>query len=288
MMAYANVGDVYGMESIYEKYENMGFASTTSTMNIVLKTIINTPNLDWNHLKAMKENIFHSNSFIPDINTYIQLLLACDKYDKKEDAIVWFNEFINLDKDIEVTQLIKNIYRQVVENDNYDPESLKRPIWETTVKFDTKDDLDNSIDYNTLWSKANKKFVDNGEFDDNQKVHPKKVCGVDDDLTIKNSYSSSPESYRKIICARIATNQPISIGLFNNLLLSYIKLKDYKSSKKLFFEEALLYKVTFDPNSINHLLTLYVEDGDPFGAEKLLEYSLSIGIPVGELCCYIL
>ena len=47
MMAYANAGDIYGMESIYEKYEGIGFRSTTATMNIVLKAIVTAPSLDW-------------------------------------------------------------------------------------------------------------------------------------------------------------------------------------------------------------------------------------------------
>ena len=283
MMAYANAGDVYGMEAIFEKYESMGFKSTTATMNIVLKAIVNAPNLDWTYLKTMKETLFNPKNFQPDVNTYVQLLLACEKYDKAGDAILWFNEFINLESKIEITQLIKNIYRQVVEGDDYDKDSPTCPKWETDIKFDIRDDLENSMDYTKLWSKSVKILVDNGEFDDIQKVHPSKVCGVDDDIVVKKSYYSSPSFYEKTISDRISLKQPVSTGIFNSLLQCYVKLEDYESANILFYERSKEYGVHLDHHSISNLLAALVKLGDPMGAEKLLEYALTLEIPIGEL-----
>ena len=282
MMAYANAGDIYGMELIYEKYEVIGFRTTTATMNIVLKAIVNAPSLDWSYLKTMKETLFNPESFQPDVNTYVQLLIACEKYDKAADAILWFNEFINLENEMEIPQLIKNIYRQAVEGDNYDKDSLSCPKWETDIKFDIRDDLENSMDYTKLWSKSIKKVVDNGEFDDTQKVHPSKVCGVDDDIVVKKSFYNSPSFYEKTINDRISLNQPVSLGLFNNLLLCYVKSGDYEKAKTLFFERSKEYDVDPDNHSICNLLAAYVQLGDPMGAERLLEYALTLDMPIGD------
>lgn len=291
-MAYANTGDLDGLENVYQKYEDLGFIHNTETMNIVIKSMVNAPILIWDYLKHTKDSLFNISStggkdgkegtgtFIPDSNSYIQLLLACEKYGKIEDALIWYDEIKELN--IKITPLIRNIYRQTIENGTIENEKMydKKSLWIGDNSSNIFNGEKIPVDYNILWSSTYKSLYDRKE----KIVDISKVSGIDNDPkkeVTKRVYGSSPSTYRKIISDRKFQNHPLSITNYNNLIESLVKDEKYDEAKDV-YKELKELNIQHDIKTAKLLLPAYTNIGDCVGAEVLLEETVAQGIELSK------
>ena len=281
MQAYASVGDVDGMEIALERYENMGYQSTTESMNIVLKSVVCSPGTTWEYLKETKESLFGPDRFVPNSETYVQLLIACEIFGRIDDAILWFYEARSTG--VEITSLMKNIYRQIIESENLNKNNLKLNIWENEGEIKIREGTTNDIDYNSIWGMSIKRTVDNGQYDDYYRVPLHLVNGIDHDIIkIQKIYGSEINTFKRLINERITKKQKVSINLLNNLMNAFVRQGQYEEAKKIFHTDINLFKLKPDLQSVEFILPAYSNTGDHVGCEQILSYVVDNKIPVGE------
>ena len=118
MESYANIGDIDGTTNAMKRSRTMGFTPTSDTMNIILKSIVNSTDLNgWDLIMYCYSEHFGYHKFIADIDTYTELLRACEKYNRPDHAIDWFNELLSFG--LPVTVDIKDTFCRILGSERY-------------------------------------------------------------------------------------------------------------------------------------------------------------------------
>ena len=96
LTAYATVGDMRGVDDVIARMLTMGLTATSTTINIVLRSIVNNQEMDWDAFTSCYFEHFGFQKFVADIDTYAVLLDACEKYDRPLDAAKWFKQMLSV------------------------------------------------------------------------------------------------------------------------------------------------------------------------------------------------
>ena len=116
--AYANIGDTAGAENVFERMQTMGLTPTSDTINIILKSIVNSmSDLDWDAITFCYSEYFGFQKFVADMDTYSQLMAACEKYNRQEQAIFWFNEILSVG--LHVTPAVRDTFKRILGDSQY-------------------------------------------------------------------------------------------------------------------------------------------------------------------------
>lgn len=119
MQAYASVGDINGTKNVLEKNVQLGFDITTALVNNILSAIVECPKLDhWNEVLQCHEKYFESGLLVPDEQTCIQSLLACAKYERPDEALLWFENFAK--SGLKMSTDVRRAFRSAVGQVAYD------------------------------------------------------------------------------------------------------------------------------------------------------------------------
>lgn len=97
LTAYAKNGDMRGVDDVIARMGSMGLTPTSTTINIVLRSILNNDVMDWDAFTSCYFEHFGFQKFVADIDTYAVLLDACEKYDRPLDAAKWFRQMLAVD-----------------------------------------------------------------------------------------------------------------------------------------------------------------------------------------------
>lgn len=97
LTAYAKNGDMRGVDDVIARMGSMGLSPTSTTINIVLRSIVNNDVMDWDAFTSCYFEHFGFQKFVADIDTYAVLLDACEKYDRPLDAAKWFKQMLAVD-----------------------------------------------------------------------------------------------------------------------------------------------------------------------------------------------
>jgi pentatricopeptide repeat protein len=116
--AYANAGDTVGAENVFGRMQSMGLTPTSDTINIILKSIVKSSgDLDWDAISFCYSEYFGFQKFVADIGTYTQLMAACEKYDRPEQATFWFNEMLSVG--LHITPPLRDSFKRIIGGSEY-------------------------------------------------------------------------------------------------------------------------------------------------------------------------
>ena len=118
MESYANSGNTEGTKNVMRRSRAMGFTPTSDTMNIILKSIVNSADTNaWDAITKCYSEHFGYLKFIPDSDTYIVLMRACEKFQQPDHAINWFNELLSFGSP--VTKDIRDTFQRTLGTERY-------------------------------------------------------------------------------------------------------------------------------------------------------------------------
>lgn len=116
--AYANAGDTAGAENVFGRMQTMGLTPTSDTINIILKSIVRSSgDLDWEAIAFCYSEYFGFQKFVADNDTYSQLMAACEKYDRPEQAMFWFNEMLSVG--LHITPPLRDTFKRILGDSDY-------------------------------------------------------------------------------------------------------------------------------------------------------------------------
>lgn len=116
--AYANAGDTVGAENVFARMQSMRLSPTSDTINIILKSIVKSSgDLGWDAITFCYSEYFGFQKFVADVDTYSQLLAACEKYKRPQQATYWFDEMLSVG--LRVTPPLRDTFKRILGDDEY-------------------------------------------------------------------------------------------------------------------------------------------------------------------------
>ena len=155
MTAYANIGDVLGTDNALRILESNGFVPNANTMNIILNSFINVKEeFDIQTFLSCYSEYFGEgeNKFLPNSETYTQLLLSAERNSSAEDSLTWYDGLIASGLKITRNQklIVSNTISPGIFNNYYGTEKLKKLKDENNSVFETENKI-SIIDRNVTY-----------------------------------------------------------------------------------------------------------------------------------------
>ena len=146
MTAYANIGDVLGTDNALRILESNGFVPNANTMNIILNSFINVKEeFDMQTFLSCYSEYFGEgeNKFLPNSETYTQLLLAAERNSSAEDSLTWYDGLIASGLKITRKQklIVSNTISPGIFHNYYGTEKLKKFKDENNSAFETENKI---------------------------------------------------------------------------------------------------------------------------------------------------
>ena len=114
LKAYAVKGDTEGFNTVMTEFTEAKLPTSTPVNNSALRLLLNTPGgLDWNTFIDNYAKLFLRDMLVKDAETYGLLFEACEKFQKADQAIKWYNDLISTKQNI-MTTSIRNAFHKAV------------------------------------------------------------------------------------------------------------------------------------------------------------------------------
>lgn len=240
-MGYANTGDFEGIEKCIEKISAVGYVPTTECGNYVLKSVVmNDTGITWDEFTGVFQKYFGPEGLTADNETYTQLLLACIKYNHKDEAITFFNDLLT--SGVTLSPILRNIFRQVVDCEEFSAQHPDIPAtWIPVPGAPNPRGADHLPQFHLMWGSSPKRIRRSKVARPDttlRKLSFDKVSGIDDDnIQPKSVVYKDLESLKRTLKAKDAAGQT-NIGpfLMTQFITAYSDLKDPNSAYKLLQE----------------------------------------------------
>ena len=301
LTAYANVGDTVGAEKVFERMLSMGFSATSDTINIILKSIVNSVgdhDLDWEAINFCYSEYFGFQKFVADTETYTQLLNACENYNHPEQAVIWFNELLSVGMQItpemrdcllrcigeetfkEYTAKLHPDYQQVmseidIQVTTYQPKQLSP----TSAHTRSSRPDNQTVSRNATSRSRNIHHRDEGF---RNKSDVKSYVIRDPNMLELNDVAERGDvaGTQSLIRNRQAEGSIPTSVLLEHLVYAHMKALDTKGAQEVVNSMKLL-NVDVSRKSYQHLTRSYSNDGDGAGAERVMSESVMSGHAIG-------
>jgi hypothetical protein len=242
LMGYANIGDYEGIEKSLENIKAVGYIPTVECANYVLKSVVmNKTGVTWEDFITVYQKYFHPEGLTADNETYTQLLLACMKYDHADEAITFFNDLLSTG--VPLSHLLKNLFRQVVDCDEFRALHPDIPdTWITVPGAPNPRGADHLPQYHLIWGSSPKRILRSKiavRQSQIRKLPFEKVNGKDDDDVPppKLVLYSDLDSLKAALKARDDSGiKNIGPFMMTQFIAAYSDLKDPGSAYKLLKE----------------------------------------------------
>ena len=263
MSAYANAGDVKGVDEIMSRYLSMNFQPTTRIGNTVLKALASAPGQDGfdKYYKTYK-SLFGPNKLKPDALTFTVLLKACldgghIAIGKKEFAVL-------KESKLRVTPELHDMHRQLTGYEGIVNYAFNHKIlWGVAAKdLSPMEMFKRSPGYGDALARMRAE----GNYHDSMR-HSAEIGDVD--------------SVRAMIADMESKNYLIDIDMMNTLISAYAKIGDLTGAERVIRD---MKKHRLRPNfsTMRILIRACSNHGNPSGAEKILERAMSMGMRTGD------
>ena len=287
MIARANADDLDGVQEVLSEYFQKGYAPSTSVMNTVLKSVINSPAIDdWSEFMKTYSSIFQANGVGPDGSTYTLLLKACLKDSRADDAVMIIDEMLN--RGILLTEATKEAFRNVVGPEIYDRESTRFPkVYIPTEKTRLKifDTVDKSLNFRKVFGVEPRVESSMALLRRNPKrqkvLDAMRDNGEYSELIRYYAREGDVASVRNIMDDMRSANYPCDVEMLNTLTTAYSRRGDYKGAQDTVNQYGK-YHVRRNISTMRLLIGAYANGGNPEGAEEVLRIATNMGYHPGK------
>lgn len=267
LMGYANIGDFRGIERSIEKIAAVGYIPTTECGNYVLKSVVmDNTGITWDEFTGVFQKYFGPEGLTADNETYTQLLLACIKYNHKDEAITFFNDLLT--SGATLSPILRNIFRQVVDCEEFSAEHPDIPdTWIPVPGSPNPRGADHLPQFHLLWGsspKRTRRSMATRPDTTLRKLSFDKVNGIDDDSLPppKSVMYHDLDTLKKTLKARDDAGQT-NIGpyVMTQFIAAYSDLKDPDTAYKLLQERELM-GFNCDRNVYRAMCKAFADVGD--------------------------
>ena len=285
LMAFANDGNYMGIERILNYFQDSGHTITTAVANYVLKSVImnRKKGYDWDDFIVVYQKYFGPDGVPVDNETYIQIFLACQKYNREAEAIHLFDELI--DSGLHIAPIVRNTFRLIMDNEEITylhPDF--RDEWEIEDSEISSKGADFQPNYQIIWAntpktikRANVPKRSSGA----KKVAHDLVCGYDDVVPKKASYGGSVKAITANMEAREKEGTPIGASMIIAIITAYSAADDPESAFQIMKEKSLLgFKP--DLSVYRAMIQAFAAAGNYEGAESVIAYYDQTGVKAGK------
>ena len=299
LAAYANVGDTVGAEKVFERMLAMGFSATSDTINIILKSIVNSVgDLDWEAIKFCYSEYFGFQKFVADTETYTQLLLACESYNRPEESVIWFNELLSVGVQItpemrdclarclgeeryrEYTDKLHPDYQQImseidIQVTTYQPQRVTpTPAHTQSSRPDNQ-----TASYN---APSRSRIIDSRYELPRHRIGAKSIVFREPRIIELNDVAERGDvaGVQALIKRHQAAGSISTSVLLEHLVYAHVKAEDTKSAQEVVTSMKLL-DLKVSSKIYQCLIRSYTNDGDGAGAERVTSESVMLGHPIG-------
>lgn len=285
LMAFANNGNYMGIEKFLTHFQDSGHIITTAVANYVLKAVLlnRRKGYDWDDFIAVYQKYFGPDGVPVDNDTYIQIFLACQKFNREAEAIHLFDELI--DSGLHIAPIVRNTFRLVMDNEeiSYLHPDI-RDHWEIEESEVSSKGADFQPNYQLIWAntpkiirRANVPKRSSGV----KKVPYDLVCGYDDVVTKKAVYGGNVATVMASMDARESAGTPIGPSMMIAIIAAYSAADDPESAYKIMKEKSLLgFKP--DLNVYRTMIQAFAAAGNYEGAESVIAYYAQTGVTAGK------
>jgi hypothetical protein len=286
LMGFANNGNYIGIERFLGYFLEAGHTITTPAANFILKAVImnRKKNYNWDDFLAVYQKYFGPEGVAVDNDTYVQIFMACQKYNREEDAIHLFDELI--DSDLHIAPIVRNIFRLVIDNEevSYAHPDI-RGYWEIEESAVSSKGTDLQTNYQLIWANTPKKIKRANvpkRASGVKKIPYELVSGTDENPVKKVSYGGNVKSVTAMMEAREQAGNPVGSAMMIALIAAYSVANDPESAFRIMKEKALL---GFKPDMtvFRAMISAFSAAGNYEGAESVLTYYGQTGHIPGKL-----
>lgn len=285
LMAFANNGNYMGIERFLIHFQESGHIITTAVANYVLKSVImnRKKGYDWDDFIVVYQKYFGPDGVPVDNETYIQIFLACQKYNREAEAIHLFEELI--DSGLHIAPIVRNTFRLIIDNDEitYLHPDI-RDQWEIEDSEVSSKGADLQPNYQVVWAntpktikRANVPKRSSGV----KKVAHDLVCGYDEVVPKKASYGGNVASVTAIMEARENEGSPIGASMIIAIIAAYSAADDPESAFKI-MKEKILLGFRPDLNVYRTMIQAFAAAGNYEGAESVITHYDQTGDKAGK------
>ena len=263
MSAYANAGDVKGVDEIMSRYLSMNFQPTTKIGNTVLKSLASAPGkAGFDNYYKTYQSLFGPKKLKPDTGTFTVLLKAC--LDGGHIAVGKKEFEVLKESKLKVTPELHDLHRQLTG-------------YEGIVNY--------SFNHKILWGVAAKDLSPMERF--------RRSPGYEDALArmrAQGNYHDSMRysaeigdfnSVRAMIAEMESKNYSIDIDMMNTLISAYANNGDLAGGEGV-IKDMKKYRLRPNFSTMRILIRSCSNHGNPAGAEKILERAMSMGMRIGD------
>ena len=275
LMGFANNGNYIGIERFLGYFLEAGHTITTPAANFILKAVImnRKKNYNWDDFLAVYHKYFGSDGVAVDNDTYVQIFLACQKYNREKEAITLFDELIG--SNLTIAPIVRNIFRLVIDNEeiSYAHTDL-RDFWEIEESAVSCKGTDLQTNYQLVWANTPKKIKRANvpkRASGVKKIPFELVSGTDENPVKKVSYGSDVKSVTAKMEAREQAGMPIGSAMMVALIAAYSAVNDPESAYRIMKEKALL-GLKPDLTVFQKMINAFSAVGNYEGAESVLNY----------------
>ena len=285
LMGFANNGNYMGIERFLVHFLEAGHTITTPAANFILKAVLmnRKKNYSWDDFLAVYQKYFGPEGVAVDNDTYVQIFLACQKYNREGDAIHLFDELV--DSGMHIAPMVRNIFRLVIDNEviSYEHPDI-RDTWEIEESAVSSKGADFLTNYQLIWAntpkiirRANVPKRTSGV----KKIPFDLISGSDDIVTKKASYGGNVKSVTTTMENREREGSPIGSSMIIALISAYSAADDPETAFKIMKEKALL---GFKPDMAVYkaMIQAFAAAGNYEGAESVLTYYAQTGFKPGK------
>lgn len=283
LMNYSNVGDFAGVELTIAAMTEASFRATTSCRNFTLKAFLHERNTaGWEAFESCYIKYFGSDELKKDTITYTLILLACQKYDRVDDALAIFGELLSSGE--EIAPIVKNIFRQLIDSDElrhlYPNLSDSWEPEEAGIHMTKGADL--KTNYQEIWSGTVKR-INRGTIQNVKPIIRKQphhlVCGVDIDEKAKTVYGGDIETVKRRMYA-------IGTPVREPMLVEYMKLAGKAGDADgvyAIFMEQVKYGLRVTRPLLVAMSQAFSSNGNQEGAMKIFEMAKEAKLSNGKI-----
>ena len=283
LMNYANVGNLDGVNLTIEAMTESSFPATTSCRNFALKALLHDNNTSgWEAFENCYFKHFGSDELKKDTMTDTLVMLACQKYDRVDDAVAFFRELLSSGE--EIAPIVKNIFRQLIDSDElrhlYPDLSDSWEPEEAGIHMTKGADL--STNYQEIWGgtikKISKAKIQNVRPTIRQQPY-NLVCGVDVDDKQAKVYGVGDIEFVKKRMSEVG--KPVTESLMEQYIKLAGKAGDAHGAYKI-LKENMRFGLKINRTLLAAMAHAFASEGDYEAAEEIFEVAKEAKLNKGK------
>jgi pentatricopeptide repeat protein len=121
MRAYEASGESSSIREVFSRFNSTGSAaSTVAVFNKVLSAYVSTPELtSWESIVNHFDQYYGPNHILADATTYDSMMIACEKYNRADESLVWFDESVRSSATNTVTKVQRESLIRMIGDEKY-------------------------------------------------------------------------------------------------------------------------------------------------------------------------